>query len=166
MTIWYSTFPVILSSFLLCGCGDGRPSLVVAAGTITLNGEPLEGATVGFQPMDIEGYQRPSVATTDSTGGFVVGTYGSGDGIPQGTYRVTVRKTEIVGKLPDDFNPEAPTAETTRPVKMKSVVPMIYASAEESELTVTVTADGLSPETIALEGQGEMQVSGRAADDP
>jgi hypothetical protein len=151
---------------VLPGCGDGRPSLVVATGTVTLNGEPLEGATVGFQPMDIEGYERPSQATTDSTGSFVVGTFGSGDGIPEGSYRVTVKKTEIVGKLPDDFNPEEPNSEDAKPVKMRSIVPMMYGEPEESELTVTVTAGGLSPSTIALEGEAEMQFSGRREDDP
>ena len=146
------------------GCGDGRPSMVPVSGSITLNGEPLAGATIGFQPQDIEGFSRASNATSDGQGKFTVGTFGKDDGMPEGKYLVTVAKTEAMGELPDGYNEEEPEA-NERPVKMQSVVPLMYSNPEESGLTVEVTSDGMQPDTIALEGDPEV-IGGRRRNEP
>lgn len=158
-------FPA-LSVLVFAGCGDGRPTLVPASGSVTLNGEPLEGAQVGLQPIGIEGYSRPSRATTDASGRFTVGTFDKGDGIPEGSYRVTVIKKELVSKLPEDFNSENP-ADAGIPIKYKWITPIVYSEPEESGLSVEVTSSGMVPETIALEGEPEFEVMGaRDANEP
>ncbi|MEZ6131032.1 MAG: carboxypeptidase-like regulatory domain-containing protein [Planctomycetaceae bacterium] len=149
----------------ISGCGGGRPSLVPAVGTVTLNGEPLEGARVGLMPVGIEGYERPSTATTDAQGNFTIGTYGKNDGVPQGTYTVTVVKKELASKLPKDFNSEDLT--DAGPVKYKWITPMLYGDPESSGLTVEITSDGMSPDQIALTGEPEMEiVGGKSANEP
>ncbi len=100
----HSTVLMILIG--LVGCGDGRPTIVPIKGTVTLNGKPAEGVLLGFEPQGISGYQRPSVATSDSQGQFTVSTYGNGDGLPVGKFIVTAFKRELVGKPPAGFNSE------------------------------------------------------------
>lgn len=147
------------------GCGDGRPSLVPVTGILTLNGEPVADAQVGFQPQGIAGYERPSLATTDSQGRFVVGTYDKEDGLPVGKYVVTVFKREAVSKVPENYNSED-VAANTQPVRYQWTVPRQYSDAEESGLTVEVTSSGMTPETLALTGEPELEVVGGRSNDP
>lgn len=147
---------LFLTSGLLSGCGDGRPSLVPVSGKVTLNGAPIDGALIGFEPDGIEGYSRPSISTTDSSGNFVVGTYDKADGMPAGKYKVTVFKKEVVGKLPENFNSED-TAANVQPVRYQWTVPRKYATSTDSGLTVEVTSAGMNPAEIALSGEAEVE---------
>jgi hypothetical protein len=76
------------------GCGDGV-KLVPVAGTVTLDGKPLEGATLSFIP--IEG-NAVSTAGTDITGpeGNFQMTFKGRAGLAPGKYRVLVSKTEEI----------------------------------------------------------------------
>ena len=60
---WIAVFSVAFPAFLV-GCG-GDMKVAPVAGTVTLDGEPLERASVLFQP-DKGG--RPSYAVTDKSG--------------------------------------------------------------------------------------------------
>lgn len=138
----------------LAGCGgDGRPSLVPVEGTITLNGETLAEAQIGFLPVDQGDYKRPSNAISDASGKFRIGTYGKDDGIPVGKYKVTVTKVEMMGEPPEGFNPEDPAA-SSRPTKQKRIVPIEYSDPNESGITVEVTSEGLQPATIDISSDG------------
>lgn len=142
---------VVLS---LIGCGDGRPSLVEATGVVNLDGKPLEGATIYFEPkeVDIEGYGRPSVARTDAQGKFSMGTYGPGTGVPTGTYAVGIEKKQPVGgKFPDNYNYENP-AMTPHPMEL--IVPRAYNDPGSSGLTAEVSSSGLEPAVFNLETGG------------
>ena len=150
------------------GCGgDGRPSLVKVEGKVTLNGEPLGGAKLGFIPVDQGDYGRASRATSNADGTFVVGTYAKDDGMPRGKYTVVVEKTEYVDELPDGFNIEDPEANAVS-VKMKRFLPEHYGNPSDSGLTVEVSSSGLSPETIALQSEGGPFVdsTGPSANEP
>lgn len=149
----------------LVGCGDGRPTIVPIKGTVTLNGQPAQGVLLGFEPQGISGYQRPSVATSDSQGQFTVSTYGNGDGLPVGKFIVTAFKRELVGKAPEGFNSED-TAANTQPVKYQWTVPRKYSTAIDSGLTVEVTSSGMNPATIELSGEPEAENSASAAGAP
>lgn len=145
----------------LSGCGgDGRPELVPVEGTVTINGEPLAGATVVFKVVDVGGdYARPSQAITDAQGKFTAGTYAIDDGMPIGTYKVGISKKELASKLPDDFNEEDPS-QSARPIRYEWITPMDAADPETSGITAEVTEDGLEPNTFALEGGGEIEIVG------
>jgi hypothetical protein len=57
---------------LLAGCGADE-SIAPVAGTITLNGQPLAGASITTQPMSAEGKENPgsgSFGVTDDSGRF------------------------------------------------------------------------------------------------
>ncbi|MCX7400115.1 MAG: hypothetical protein NT138_20790 [Planctomycetales bacterium] len=154
-----------LGILLLAGCGDGRPSLVPINGTVTLNGTPVEGAQLGFEPQEIEGYSRPSMAITDAQGKFTIGTYDKADGIPAGSYKVSVFKRDVVSKLPENFNSED-TASSVVPVTYKWAVPQKYSTTLDSGITVEISSSGMKPDTIALTGEAEVQTSGPAANAP
>jgi hypothetical protein len=154
---------LVLTVGVLAGCGDGRPSLVPVSGTVMLNGAPIEGALVGFEPDGIDGYSRPSIATTDSAGKFVVGTYDKADGMPKGKYKVTVLKKEVVGKLPENYNSED-TAANVQPVKYQWTVPQKYATSANSGLSVEVTSSGMTPSEITLSGEPEVESASRTAE--
>lgn len=57
--------------FSLAGCGGGgdTSNLGKVSGTVTLNGEPLEGATLEFVP---EHGGRPSIGLTDDDGNYTM----------------------------------------------------------------------------------------------
>jgi len=154
--LYFRLLALLLTSGLLFGCGDGRPSLVPVSGKVTLNGAPIEGALIGFEPDGIEGYNRPSISTTDSGGNFVVGTYDKADGMPVGKYKVTVLKKEVLGKLPENFNSED-TAANVQPVRYQWTVPRKYTTSADSGLTVEVTSSGMTPAEIALSGEAETE---------
>lgn len=147
---------IVLVSIAGCG-GSERPSLVKATGTVKLDGNPVEGASVGliFQGDAKSKYQRPSNALTDAQGKFTPGTYGKDDGLPVGKYKVIVQKREVVGELPANYSEENPSA---TPVTYKWVVPKSYADPATSGLEIEVTSSGLKPETIELKSTGQPQV--------
>ena len=161
---------IVVTPMCLVGCGgSGRPKLVKATGTVTLDGKPLEGALVGFLPTTDakEKYHRPSSAVTDAAGKFVLGTYAKDDGVPVGKYKVGIQKRELVGDLPKDYNSETPDAYN---LTYKWITPRTAADASSSGLQVTVTSSGLSPAVIDLKAlpQPETELTGpqRRANEP
>jgi predicted small lipoprotein YifL len=52
---------------LIAGCGRSGPQIAPVHGRITLDGQPLSGADVRFQP---DGPERPSVGRTGSDGSY------------------------------------------------------------------------------------------------
>lgn len=58
---------LILACLLMAGCGPGN-GLVTVKGKVTLNGQPLEGAVVQFQPTARGG--SPSSGVTDADGRY------------------------------------------------------------------------------------------------
>lgn len=160
-----------LLSAALSGCGDGRPGLVEATGTVTVDGKPVEGASVSFQPIaeEMEGFGRPAVGTTDASGKFSLMTYEPGDGVPEGKYKVAVQKRVPVNELPANYDSEQAG---TFKVKFRWDVPRLYANPESSGLTAEVTSSGIEPATFALTTNGvapEIETEGattRRANDP
>ena len=86
-----------------CSGGAGRP--VKTVGLITLDGQPVAGATVTFHP---ETKQQSHVATglTDEEGAFQLQTFAPDDGALPGDYKVTVIKTEALAAPPVAADPE------------------------------------------------------------
>ncbi len=144
------------------GIVDGR---VVGHGDARC--KPLEGAQVSFKPEATskgkDSFQRPSHGTTDATGKFTLGTYGKGDGIPSGKYKVRIRKRELVGQLPENYNSENPDA---TPVQYKWVTPRSYSDPESSGLLLEVTSSALKPNLFDLKTNGaqpEVETTGPQA---
>jgi hypothetical protein len=82
---------LIGSLLILAALSGCRSRPIPVQGVVTLDGQPLESATVLFMPQD--GAGRPASAFTDHDGSFSLTTFTAGDGALPGDYHVVVRKT-------------------------------------------------------------------------
>ena len=89
--------------FIGPGCSDG-PKLVPASGIVTLDGEPLEGATVSFVPVDGNPISTSGSDVSGPNGNFQM-SYDGRAGLAPGKYKVMVSKTEEVSAKGKDISP-------------------------------------------------------------
>lgn len=81
------TLLAVVALCLAMGCAQAAgPELGYVEGNVTLDGKPLDGAEVQFEPSD----SRPSVAFTDENGHYVLKFTGSRDGATVGTHTVRI----------------------------------------------------------------------------
>ena len=120
-----------------CGGSGNTPPLGQVSGTVTLNGEPLEGATVEFLPDN----GRPSIGMTDADGKYSLLFRANTSGALIGTH--TVRITSQRGRSGGEGG--EPLVEA-RP----EVVPREYNDG--SSLSVEVT-EGSNTHDFELEGK-------------
>jgi hypothetical protein len=141
---------------MLCGCG-GRGTVDLRA-RVTLDGKPVEGASVTLVSSG-ETKNRTAAGITDADGNVKFTTFEPDDGVLPGEYKVLISKApkslaeEFVNfdpNNPDDvarmqarerggFVPYTPTA-----------LPRIYLDPAQSPFTCTVPADD-QPVVFALE---------------
>ncbi len=83
---------------LSSGCGQklpkGMPKLYKTQLTITQDGKPLEGANVVVTSANFASAPWSSGGITDASGSVILKTEGQYDGVPIGSYVVTVTKIE------------------------------------------------------------------------
>src|SRR5262245_589838 len=74
----------------LAGCSSDRKPVYPVSGQVLFNDRPLKKVVVSFHPVDAANFprERPN-ADTDEDGRFKLHTYLTGDGAPEGEYRVT-----------------------------------------------------------------------------
>lgn len=86
----------VATAALVIGCGDSGPRLVSVTGTVSLNGQPLEGAALAFEPVPTapNSEVRPGEAVTDAAGKYEVST-SLKSGLAAGKYRVIVTKAPL-----------------------------------------------------------------------
>lgn len=111
-------------------------------GTVLLDGKELEGATVGFAPLDEKAL--PAVGLTGPDGRFRVTSTGGGRpeaGAVVGEYTVVVSKQDVegTGSTIDEVD-HAPGPSTTYPrqPRITDIVPPAYGRADSSQLRATV----------------------------
>ncbi|HEV3235650.1 MAG TPA: carboxypeptidase-like regulatory domain-containing protein [Gemmataceae bacterium] len=154
-----------LVSFLSLGIASGcnRSGLQSVKGVVTLDGQPVEGASVQF--VLIGGEPRPAIGTTDKNGAFTLTTLKPDDGAAPGEYKVLVVKTEVDGASNSGpFDPKAgkaPTKEQIEALKSgeapkagggqggdkygppkKDLLPKIYGDPNKTPLRATVPSSG------------------------
>ena len=135
-------FPAALIAMALAGCGRKvaeRREVQPVEGQVIWEKKPLEGAVVIFYP---QGWQtndntRAPRAQTGHDGTFHVGTYGNGDGAPEGQYVVTVVHCPLVQRGSDS-------------VPGPNVLPNKYASPKTSDLRVEVVKGANTLPALAL----------------
>lgn len=128
---WYAAGVSIALGMLLTGCGSTEspyPPTVPVDGTVTYQGEPLEGALVTFKRAEGKG----AVGRTDAAGHFQLTTYVPNDGAEVGSYQV-----EIVKYAPQ---PEGLPDGVTPP--LHSEIPERYGKAKTSTLQAEVGTEG------------------------
>lgn len=110
----------LLVTAALIGCGRGtKPGqlpVYPTCGTVIFEGEPLPGAIVTLTPVESDKIpdgpkKRPaSGGRTNEVGEFVLSTYTTDDGAPEGDYYVTIscenREAKKVGGEYPEFLPE------------------------------------------------------------
>ena len=76
--IFLFALAIIFVFLMLCGCGGHPYEIVPVSGNVTLNGKPLAGVQINFQPIAADKEQSTSgpgsYAVTDSQGQFVLKT--------------------------------------------------------------------------------------------
>lgn len=113
---------LLVALVALAGCGSS--GLTTVSGTVKLDGKPLDGASVTFQPVKAG---PVGTATTAADGSFTVMT-GAQKGLAPGEYEVSVVKT---GPLPP------PTPQNPEPIPPR-ITPDKYASGKTSGFKYTV----------------------------
>ena len=116
-----ATCSLVLACLGLAGCGSRLPTIT---GHVTYRGLPLDTGRVVFHP---QGSTAPAYAVLQPGGTYSAQT-GSGPGIAEGDYSVTVMATAPV--------PE-PSVSNPRP-EITSLIPERYGNVETSGLKVTV----------------------------
>lgn len=126
------------------GCGgtdDGnRPARVKTSGTVTHNGELVEGATVLFSPA--EGQGHAATGLTDADGRFQLTTFQAEDGAVPGSYKVCVSKFDMSTANPDleddlalEMQPDSDQIVGPTPL-----LPEEYSEIDSTPLTEEVTS--------------------------
>jgi len=119
------------------GCGSG---FTPVSGTVTLDGVPVEGATVVFTSED--GGKSYS-GFTDASGAFSLKS-GEKEGATPGNYKVTVTRTKSVagaeGMAPGgaDYMKQMKAQQKQGSKETKSELPQQYSKAESTPIKVTV----------------------------
>ena len=145
---------VLLGLIVAVGCAPPeteRPATESVSGTVTLGGDPVEGAIVTFVPAGAEG--ESAVGKTDAGGKYTLTTWESGDGAMAGDYTVKIVKFESAavdesGIEADDEGAFIPTTEDSG--QQTSALPEKYSNPGTSELKATVAA-GANTFDFALE---------------
>jgi hypothetical protein len=139
------------------GCGGSAKTYKVK-GVVTLDGQPVEGATVSLVPLE-EGQGYPAGGLTGSDGSFRLTTFSTGDGAAAGHYKVLVTKTEAATGVGPQMDVKqmkklmAGGGRTARNRKsQKGDIPAVYGNREQTPLRATVPADG--PLTLDLRSTG------------
>lgn len=112
---------LVLCCLAIPGCGSGG-KLATVRGKVTLNGQPLQGALVEFQPTDPEG--SPSSGLTDAEGRYELMYTFDKPGAAPGEHVVSIRTG---GTRVDDSG---------REVECRECVPIQYNSQTELRRTV------------------------------
>ena len=135
----------ILFLFTVVGCGPKGPAVSAVSGTVLLDGEPLDGASVVFHPTSSSGLAGSGKTSADGTFGLSTFRATPGAGVVPGEYVVTIRKEEWPEfKEPEDDDPdyERKMAQVEKEMERATptyVTPQAYSDEETSGLTATVS---------------------------
>ena len=130
------------------GCG-GLPKPVRVEGRVTLDGQPLAGATVTFTPVGTEG--QPASGRTAEDGTFRLNSP-NGEGAMPGDYKIVVTRSEAISfeggqppTDPKDINKlmmGKMERGRGRPSPKQSPIPPMYTDVNKTPLRQRVPPDG------------------------
>ena len=128
------------------GCGGGEANVVTLTGKVTLDGKPVDKASVAF--IGRQG-ARLSTAQTNATGDFTITA-------ALGANAVTVSKAPPPGATPAPTGPEDMLMPSDQEYKkmqqakpVEAGVPLKYADPKTSGINIEVV-DGMSDVELAL----------------
>jgi hypothetical protein len=113
------------------GCSGGGDFGYVE-GTVTLDGEPIENALIGFYPTE----GRGSIGSTDSEGHYSLRYTASQKGASIGNHRVTV--STFIQEVKARANPRDPDQVVEAVAGRKELLDKSYQDRKNTPLTATV----------------------------
>lgn len=128
------------------GCNsDNNPKTYQVTGTLTVNGKPVDQATLVFLPSAADGY--PATGITDADGKYQLTTFTAGDGAVPGDYTIKVSKFKYSETSASATQVYASSEEELAAYQLdegsaappKSLLPPRYANPATSGLTYKVT---------------------------
>lgn len=132
---WWACGLAAVALLTAVGCGGGGTAAV--GGVVTMNGKPVEGAVVTFNPQGVE--VSGSSGRTDAQGRYTLRTVlDDKSGAAVGKHRVAISQY----KAGDPKNPESAGKET---------IPLRYN--QNTELTFDVPAGGTDKADFDLKGK-------------
>ncbi|MDR0610251.1 MAG: carboxypeptidase-like regulatory domain-containing protein [Planctomycetaceae bacterium] len=140
----YFHYPVFVAQlclvvFLLSGCNPAtkKAPMNYVEGIITLDGEPVSGASIRFTPKEASN-GISAAGFSDKNGKYKLTsmTGDSGKGTLPGEYLVTVTKYEFTDLAKPKFDAGSHTESITQ--ESKNILPEIYRFPKTTPLTVTV----------------------------
>lgn len=151
MHLWQRVSALALACLLpvVSGCGH---KMAKVEGIVTLDGEPVEGATVTFIP---DGSGLQASGRTGSDGVFRLSTRTTGDGVAHGTYKVIIVKAtgKQYGSGEDVTDPDSlkqlygqfvkdQRDKKKKKEKPKAIIPAVYSDPAKTDLKAQVPTDG------------------------
>jgi hypothetical protein len=134
-TVWRKPW-ISIGSIVLAGIAGCGPGLVPVEGTITLDGKPLGGATIGMELVGGAKGFRLFSGETDANGRYVIKPFErSSTGALVGEYRVMIRSVK------------APPGANEMTVLPKEPVPAEYQDGSKS---LTVPEGGITTADFAI----------------
>ena len=88
--VYHGCLCLLIALAAAVGCGPKGPRLALIKGTVTLDGEPLKGASVEFRPLTAAGSPSYSIENTDADGHFAMGYTADRAGVLPGKYKVSI----------------------------------------------------------------------------
>ena len=127
---------LLCSLSLLIGCSSGGTRVEHVTGTVTLDGEPVEGARIAFSPVSPDGENEGAFGRSDASGVYLLTSWGGEPdrGAMAGEYIVTVQKAEVIELMPPDET-RSTYIETTA---VRNLLPEIYLDRNTTPLRATV----------------------------
>ena len=129
-------------SVVLVGCKKevGLEGLYPLKGKITLDGEPVEGASISLSPTFSGENARSAGAKSDAAGVFNIQTVMPNDGVYPGEYTISVRKMVATNTYTEEEMAAANATGESLKNDSNNVLPSMYANGKSSGLKVTVVA--------------------------
>jgi hypothetical protein len=131
--------PLFLAVAAGCGSSPMNPGHAAVTGKITLDGQPLAGASVTFVGVgDTPG--AGATGTTDETGTYVLAHFRAGAGLPPGDYKVMIAK-----RVMSDGSPIPAGTLSIAELATRELIPPRYSDYQGTQLTAVVHKDSTSP---------------------
>ncbi len=150
---WTSCLALALATSTGCGSGDGADyasiGLVPITGTVTLDGQPLEGAVVMFEAPDT----TFCYGTTDAEGHYELKFNSEVMGVPPGEKVVRIGTTASTGEVDTEGADDDDDAVARRKKKRDPNEQVPEAYNEDSQIKATVS-DSQTVYDFALKSDG------------
>lgn len=132
----------VLFCLAVGGCSRSeRPAVTPVSGTVTYNGNPVEGAIVSFSsPLG----KPAATGVTDASGKYALHTFGEADGAAPGDYIVTLTKMAVddplAGKTTDEISELHASGKPAPEAVVKYLIPKQYSTVQDSPEKASVKA--------------------------